>query len=221
MSKQTLNLTPDLYQYLLDSSLREPPFLQELREETDRLPHPEMQIAPDQGQFFAMLLKLMNARNVIDIGTFTGYSTLVFALTIPENGQVITCDINIECTNIAKKYWEKAGVADKIVLNISPALNVLDQLLKDGHKNQFDFIFLDADKRNNENYYEQGLLLLRAGGVMAIDNVLWHGRVIDNNNQEKTTEAIRLFNQKISQDPRVDLSMITLGDGVTLARKRT
>lgn len=220
MTDKTINLTSDLYQYLLSQSLREHPALKALRKETKQLSQGEMQIAPDEGQFFAMLLKLMNARRVIDIGTFTGYSALVFALAMPEEGRVITCDINTKCTEIAKKYWKEADVIKKIELKIAPALDTLEQLLKNGQENSFDFIFIDADKSNYKNYYEKALLLLRIGGLIAVDNVLWYGRVLDKNNQSKATEAIRCFNEKVSKDTRVDLSMLAIGDGVTLARKR-
>lgn len=220
MAKKTLNLTTDLYQYLLDKSLHEHEVLKALRRETEKLPEHEMQIAPDQGQFFTVLVKLMNASHIIDIGTFTGYSALVFALAIPENGHVITCDINSKCTEVAKQYWEKAGVLNKIELKLAPALDTLDQLLHSDRKNSFDIIFIDADKCNYDNYYEKSLQLLRKGGLVVADNVLWYGRVIDENDHEKTTKAIRNFNDKLAQDNRIDICMLPVADGVTLARKR-
>lgn len=212
-------LSPDIYEYLLDISVREDPILKELRDTTVLYPGYRMMIGPDQGQFLAMLVKLMGARHTLDIGTFTGYSALSVALALPENGHVITCDIDTKCTEIAKRFWEKSQMSDKIELKLGSALDTLNELLNAGHENQFDFVFIDADKQNNDNYYEKSLSLVRPGGLIAIDNVLWDGRVVDEKNQEKSTHAIRVLNQKLFMDTRVDISMIPIADGLTLVRK--
>ncbi len=219
MTHRSHFLSPEIYHYLLNVSLHEAPILKELREVTASHPAFQMMIGPDQGQFLALLVKLIGARYTLDIGTFTGYSALSVALALPENGQMIACDIDTESTKIAMSFWQKAGVENKIDLKIAPALDTLDALIKAGHKDHFDFAFIDADKRNNDKYYEKALALVRPGGLIAIDNVLWYGRVIDESNQEKTTQAIREFNQMLFADTRVDISMIPIGDGLTLARK--
>lgn len=219
MTHRSHFLSPEIYHYLLNVSLHEAPILEELREATASHPAFQMMIGPDQGQFLALLVKLIGARYTLDIGTFTGYSALSVALALPENGQVIACDIDTESTKIAMSFWQKAGVENKIDLKIAPALDTLDALIKAGQKDHFDFVFIDADKRNNDKYYEKALTLVRPGGLIAIDNVLWYGHVIDENNQEKTTQAIREFNQMLFTDKRVDISMIPIGDGLTLARK--
>lgn len=212
-------LSPEIYQYLLNVSLREDPILKELREVSLSHPAHQMMTGPDQSQFLAMLVKITGARDVLEVGTFTGYSTLSMALALPKNGQIITCDIDEKSTEIGKPFWKKAGVDNKIDLKIGPALDTLDGLIKSGKRNHFDFVFIDADKRNNDSYYEKSLDLVRAGGLIAIDNVLWYGRVVDSENQEKATLAIREFNLKLHADVRVDISMIPIGDGLTLARK--
>jgi len=212
-------LSPEIYQYLLNVSLREDPTLKELREATLLHPAHQMMTGADQSQLLAMLVKIMGAGYVLEVGTFTGYSTLSIALALPKNGQIITCDIDEASTQIAKSFWEKAGVDNKIDLKIGPALDTLDGLMNEGKRNCFDFVFIDADKRNNDNYYEKSLDLVRTGGLIAIDNVLWYGRVVDSEDQEKTTQAIREFNKKLHTDQRVDISMIPIGDGLTLARK--
>ena len=220
MGKESLGLDRRLYEYLLSVSLREPEVLTQLRRETSQHSGSIMQISPDQGQFMALLIKLLGARKTLDIGVFTGYSSLVVALALPENGKVIACDRDPQATAIARRYWQAAGVADKIELHLAPALETLDKLIEDGESGSFDFAFIDADKRNYDNYYERALILLRQGGVVAIDNVLWFGSVADPQDIDKRTIAIRQFNQKLHQDNRVDLSMLSLADGLTLARKR-
>jgi predicted O-methyltransferase YrrM len=219
MSKRTLNLNNSLYDYLLSASLREHEVLQQLRAETADLPGAVMQIAPEQGQFMALLVTLMGAKKTLEIGVFTGYSSLSVALALPPDGKIIACDINAESTAIARRYWQAAGVADKIDLRLGPGLETLDQLLADGHAGTFDFAFIDADKRNQWNYYERSLQLIRPGGLIAIDNVLWGGAVADLNNQENSTQAIRAFNQKLHHDQRVALSLVPIADGLSLAMK--
>lgn len=220
MSHYTLNLTPQLYQYMLSASLREPKVLQELREETVKLPGSQMQISPEQGQFMALLMELLNAKKTIDIGVYTGYSALAVALALPEEGRVIGCDINPETSLIAKTFWQKAGVDHKIDLRLVPALETLDKLNTQGEAETFDFVFIDADKQNYLNYYEKSLPLLRRGGIVMIDNVLWGGDVADTTVNDASTVAIRAFNNVLHNDERVTISLLPLGDGVTLARKR-
>ncbi|TAE58640.1 MAG: SAM-dependent methyltransferase [Nostocales cyanobacterium] len=219
MIKKTIGLEQNLYEYLLSVSLREPEILTQLRQETAQLPGAIMQISPEQGQFMTLLVKLIGAKKTLDIGVFTGYSSLIVALALPGDGKVIACDINQDSTNIAKRYWQQAGVAEKIDLRIAPALETLDQLLADGEAGSFDFAFIDADKGNYENYYERSLQLIRPGGLIAIDNVLWSGKVADPENQDKQTEKIRAFNQKLHQDQRITLSLVPIADGLTLAVK--
>ncbi len=219
MSDITLNLTPEIYAYLHQVSLREPEVLTQLRAQTHKMSMSQMQISPEQGQFMRLLVELLGAKKTLDIGTFTGYSALSVALGLPDNGKVIACDINGEWTKIARKFWEQAGMADKIELRLAPALETLQALLANGEANTFDFSFIDADKANYDAYYELSLQLVRPGGLIAIDNVLWSGRVVDPNDQDNNTKAIRALNTKIHQDKRVFISMLSIGDGLTLARK--
>jgi predicted O-methyltransferase YrrM len=220
MAKQTIGLDNRLYEYLLSVSLRESPILKKLREETARHPMAMMQIAPEQGQFMALLVQLMGAKKTLEVGVFTGYSSLVVALALPSDGKIIACDIDEEYTAIARRYWQEAGVADKIDLRIAPALATLDKLLAEGQANSFDFAFIDADKRNYENYYERALNLVRPGGLIAIDNVLWSGRVAFAEEEDNRTKAIREFNEKLYRDERVTISLVPIADGLTLALKR-
>lgn len=218
MGKKTLPLDGKLYEYLLSVSLRETPQLRALREETDQLEAAAMQISADQGQFMALLLKLLNARRVIEIGTFTGYSALVMALALPEDGEVVCCDTSVEWTDIAQRYWADAGVNKKIDLRLAPALETLDSLLSEEKINTFDFAFIDADKINIANYFERCLQLVHPGGLIAVDNVLWGGAVIDPEDHTDDTKAIRAFNDQLTSDDRIDLSLVPIGDGLTLAR---
>ncbi len=219
MRQTTLGLDQKLYEYILSVSVQEVEVLQKLREETAKHPAARMQIAPEQGQFMALLVQLLGAKKTLDIGVFTGYSSLVVALALPPEGQVIACDIDRESTAIARRYWQQAGVADKIELRIAPALQTLDKLIDEGQTDTFDFAFIDADKRNYDNYYEKNLQLIRPGGLIAIDNVLWSGRVADPQDEDKRTIAIRAFNQKLAQDQRVKISLVSIADGLTLALK--
>lgn len=219
MTPKTLGLDDQLFQYLQAVSLREAAILTQLRQETSEHPLALMQISPEQGQFLALLVKLLGAKKTLDIGVFTGYSSLVVALALPPDGQVIACDVNEEYTAIAQRYWQQAGVASKIDLRLAPALDTLSQLLANGQSNSFDFAFIDADKQNYLAYYEQCLLLVRPGGLIAIDNVLWSGKVADPTVTDNRTQAIRNFNQFLLQDQRIFLSLVPIADGLTLALK--
>jgi predicted O-methyltransferase YrrM len=219
MSNKTIALADILYEYLLSISLKEADILFQLREETALHPMSNMQIAPEEGQFIALLIQLTKARKILEIGVFTGYSSLCIALALPPEGEIIACDINKEYTDIAYRYWKAAGVLDKIDLRLNPALETLDQLLADGQQESFDFVFIDADKENYGQYYEQSLKLLRPGGLIAIDNVLWFGRVAHPQFQDKDTKAIRSLNDKLSQDERVLFSLIPIADGLALVLK--
>ena len=220
MGKSSLGLEGELYQYLLSVSLREPKILTKLRQETSQHAASIMQIAPDQGQFMGLLIKLLGAKKTLDIGVFTGYSSLTVALALPEDSKVIACDCDPESTAIARHFWQEAGVEHKIDFQLAPALDTLDRLIAEGQSGSFDFVFIDADKRNYLNYYERALTLLRSGGLIAVDNVLWSGRVTDLEDADKRTIAIREFNQKIHHDKRVAVSMLSIADGLTLALKQ-
>ncbi len=219
MSSKTINLNDSLLHYIQSVSVQESEVLKQLRAETAKQPMAVMQIAPEQGQFMSLLVQLLNAKKTLEIGVFTGYSALIVALALPPDGQVIACDINKEYTAIAQQFWQQAGVAEKIDLRIAPALETLDKLIAENHSNTFDFAFIDADKSNYSNYYEKALQLVRPGGVIAIDNVLWSGRVADPEVQDNRTQKIREFNQNLAQDSRVKISLLPLADGLTLALK--
>jgi len=219
MANQTHGLDRNLYEYFHSVSLREPEILTQLRQETANHPMATMQIAPEQGQFMALLVQLMGAKKTLDIGVFTGYSALVVALALPPDGKIIACDLSEEYTAIARRYWEKAGVSDKIELRLAPAVESLNRLIAQGQAESFDFAFIDADKSNYINYYEQALQLVRPGGLIAIDNVFWSGRVADRNVEDNRTKIIRELNQKIHQDKRVAISLVPIADGLTLALK--
>lgn len=219
MSKRTLNMTDKLYQYLIDTSVRESTQQTALRVVTQKMQQAQMQIAPEQGQFMAFLVKLISARKCLEIGVFTGYSALSVAQAIPADGKIVACDISQQWTDIAKPYWQAAGVAHKIDLRIAPAIETLQQLLSQGAHSSFDFAFIDADKANYDNYYEFSLQLLRSGGVMALDNTLWGGSVADILVQDVDTKAIRAMNNKIVRDKRVEMVQLPIADGLTLVRK--
>ena len=220
MSRRTLSMTDALYDYLLAVSSREPEVLRRLREETARLPNAGMQIGPEQGQFMALLVQLLGARRTLELGVFTGYSSLAVALALPPDGRVVACDVSEEWTAIARRYWAEAGVARKIELRLGPALATLDALLADGQAGSFDFAFIDADKGNYDHYYERALRLVRPGGLIAIDNVLSGGRVADPAAQGESVAAIRALNAKLHHDERIALSLVPIGDGLTLALRR-
>jgi predicted O-methyltransferase YrrM len=215
-----LNMNAALWEYIRTVTLREPEVLRRLREETARYPNSNLQISAEQGQFMALLMHLIRARRTIEIGVFTGYSALAVALALPDDGRVIACDKNRDWTSVGRRYWAQAGVEHKIDLRLGPALATLDGLIASGEGGQFDFVFIDADKTNYENYYERALVLLRTGGLIAVDNVLWYGRVIDASVDDPDTRAIRAFNRRLQDDDRVWLSMLPVRDGLTLACKK-
>jgi caffeoyl-CoA O-methyltransferase len=220
MSTVQTGVTEDLIEYVRSVSLREPEVLTRLREETAKLPNAIMQISPEQGQFMGMLIRLLGAKLTLEVGVFTGYSSTSVALAMPEDGRIIACDVSAEYTAVARRYWREAGVERKVDLRLAPAVETLDGLLKEGKAGAFDFAFIDADKDNYDRYYERTLKLLRPGGLIAIDNVLWHGKVMDDSVQDADTRAIRALNEKLHRDERVWLSLLTIGDGLTLACKR-
>ena len=218
--KKTIGIEQPLYDYLLSVSLTEPEVLQQLRAETSTLSNAIMQIAPEQGQFMSLLVQLMGAKKALEVGVFTGYSSLCVALALPEDGKLVACDISDDYTSIARRYWDKAGVANKIDLKIAPAIESLDELLANGEAETFDFAFIDADKSNYYNYYDRALRLIRSGGLIAVDNVLWSGAVADREVQDNRTNKIREFNQKLHEDDRVKISLVPIADGLTLAMKK-
>ena len=209
------DVSEKLYEYIIDVGTRETSVQKELRAETVKLPMGQMQIGPDQGALLQVLVRILGAKRCIEVGTFTGYSALTVALALPPNGKIICCDVSEEWTSIGRRYWKKAGVAKKIDLRLGPALETLK-----GLKGSFDFAFIDADKPNYWAYYERCLKLLRKGGLIAVDNTLWGGSVINPEKQSESTVALRAFNEKISKDKRVDIALVPIGDGLTLAVKR-
>jgi predicted O-methyltransferase YrrM len=219
MSNKTLSLNNSLYEYILSVSLREPEVLARLRAETLQQPMSMMLSAPEQGQFLALLAQLIGARKCLEVGVYTGYSTLWVALALPRDGSVLACDVSEKWTAIARRYWEEAGVAERIDLQLAPALETLDRLLAADQAGSFDFAFIDADKENYPYYYERTLQLLRPGGLMVIDNTLWSGAVADTGRQDPETCAIRALNDLVHADDRVQMSLLPVADGLTLARK--
>jgi len=220
MANSTLGLDQRVYDYLLSYGLREPSVLAELRRATEAEELSEMRSAPEQGQFMALLLKLMDARRALEIGTYTGYATLWMALALPEDGEVHTCDVSERWTFVARRFWEQAGVQHRVHLHLRPALETLDELLEQGQESAFDFAFIDADKINYPAYFEACLQLVRPGGLIAVDNVLWGGSVADPTDEQQSTQAIRAFNRRLKGDTRVDIAMLPIADGLTLAMKR-
>ena len=220
MATGDLLINDELLNYIGRVTLREPEILRRLREETSSHPHASMQISAEQGQFMALLSHLISARKTLEIGVFTGYSSLAVALALPEDGRIIACDISDQWTSIARRYWREAGVERKIDLRLGPALKTLDDLIAQGQGGRFDFAFIDADKGNYANYYERALVLVRSGGLIAVDNVLWEGKVIDPSVNDADTRAIRAFNESLHHDERVWLSMLPIRDGLTLACKK-
>jgi len=219
LSNRTLSIDDRLYDYLCDVSVKEPALLRQLREETAEIEYSVMQISPEQGQFMSLLIKLMRAERALEIGTFTGYSSICIASAMSEKGKLICCDISPQWTEMAERYWVMAGLENKIELYLQPAEQTLQRLLDEAADGSFDFIFIDADKQNYIKYYEMSLRLLRKGGIMAIDNTLWSGAVADPENTEPGTRAIRRFNDMLKQDGRVTQSLLTIGDGLTLILK--
>jgi len=220
LANHTLGLDAGLDAYVQQIGVREPAILQALRAATELEELSIMRSAPEQGQLMAMLIRLIGARRILEVGTYTGYASLWMALAMPTDGKIISCDLSEAWTNVGRRFWEQAGVSDRIDLRLAPALETLDRLLADGAAGSFDFVFIDADKVNYTAYYERGLELLRVGGMIAIDNTLWGGSVIDPDNQEPSTNAIRAFNEMLYKDSRIDMAMLPLADGLTLASKR-
>ena len=220
MSRRSITLTDALHEYLLSVSLREPELLRRLREETASDPSARMQVSPEQGQFMGLLVRLTGARRCLEVGVYTGYSSLAVALALPADGRIVACDVSERWTSVARRYWAAAGVAHKVDLRLATAMETLDALLAAGEAGRYDFVFLDADKENYLGYYERSLALLRPGGLLLADNTLWSGRVADPENAEADTVALRHFNEHLHRDERVDLSLVPIGDGLTLARKR-
>ena len=219
MTKQTWGLDASLYDYYQAIAFREPDILKELRQATSQLPMANMQIAPEQGQFMALLVQLTGARKILEIGVFTGYSSLALALALPPQGRILGCEISAEYAAIARQFWQKAGVSEKIDVLLGPAVTSLEQLLANGEQESFDLAFIDANKSDYDQYYELSLQLVRPGGLILIDNVLWYGKVADETIQDKATQSIRHLNAKLHQDLRISLSLVPIGDGLTLALK--
>jgi predicted O-methyltransferase YrrM len=220
MADRTIGISDDLAAYVRELGAREPAVLTRLREATAALPQHRMQVAPEEGAFLAMLVELTGARRCIEVGTFTGYSSTAVALALPADGRLVCCDVSEEWTAIARRHWDEAGVADRIDLRIAPAVETLDGLLADGEEGSYDFAFVDADKTGYDGYYERLLRLVRPGGLIAIDNTLWGGRVLDRDTEDEDTRAIQALNAKLRDDERVSLVLLPLADGVTLARRR-
>ncbi len=220
MTNKTIGISDQLAAYIVEHGTREPEVLARLREETAALPQHRMQIAPEQGAFLAFLVELMGARRCVEVGTFTGYSSTAVALALPPEGRVVCCDVSEEWTSIARRYWGEAGVADKVDLRLGSAADTLDQLLADGEEDAFDFAFVDADKSGYDGYYEQLLRLVRRGGLIVFDNMLWGGRVLDEDADDEDTRALQALNVKLAGDERVTVCLLPVADGVTLARRR-
>ncbi len=221
MANRTISLTDPLYDYLVSVSVREPTILKQLRDETATMEERELQLSPDEAQLMGLLAKMIDAKRALEIGVFTGYSSLSVALALPTDGYLLACDVSEEWTSVARRYWRAAGVADKIELRLAPAVETLGTLVNDAQmRNSFDFAFIDADKGNYDIYYEFCLQLVRPGGIITLDNVLRHGAVADPARQDHDTNVIRALNKKIHGDERVDLSLVPIGDGLTVIRKR-
>jgi caffeoyl-CoA O-methyltransferase len=219
MYNKTFTLPDDLHDYILSVSLREDPLLRQLREETARDEMARMQVAPEQGQLLALLARLTGTRRALEVGVFTGYSALCVARALPEDGRLVACDVNETWTAMARRYWAQAGVDERIDLYLAPALETLDRLLQAGESGSYDFAFIDADKENYQAYFEKAYALLRPGGLIAVDNTLWSGSVIDPSRQDADTRAIRAFNEALQADTRVHISLVPIADGLTLALK--
>jgi predicted O-methyltransferase YrrM len=220
MANKTIGLSDELAAYVVEVGTREPEVLARLRAETAALPQHGMQIAPEEGAFLAFLVELVGARRCLEIGTFTGYSSLAVALALPQDGSVVCCDVSEEWTSLARRYWAEAGVADRIDLHLGPAAETLDRLIAEGEESTYDFAFVDADKSGYDGYYERLLHLVRPGGLIAFDNMLWHGAVLDEDPEDEDTRALQALNAKLADDQRISLCLLPVADGVTLARRR-
>ena len=220
MANKTIGISDELAAYVVAVGTREPDVLARLREETAALPRHGMQVAPEQGAFLALLVELIGARRCIEVGTFTGYSSTAVALAMPADGRLVCCDVSEEWTSMARRYWDEAGVADRIDLHIAPASETLDRLLMDGEEGGYDFAFVDADKTGYDGYYERLLRLVRPGGLIALDNTLWSGAVLDQDATDEDTRALQALNAKLATDERITLCLLPVADGVTLARRR-
>lgn len=220
MANKTIGISDELAAYVVRVGTREPGVLARLREETAAIPEHRMQIAPEQGAFLALLVELTGARRCLEIGTFTGYSSTAVALALPEDGHLVCCDVSEEWTSVARRCWEEAGVAGKIDLRIAPATETLDRLLAAGEESTYDFAFVDADKTGYDGYYERLLRLVRPGGLIALDNTLWSGKVLDEEPDDEATRALQALNAKLYGDERITLCLLPVADGVTLARRR-
>ncbi len=220
MAPRSAFFAREIQRYIDDMTLRDLPVLRDLRAETAKSPRAGMQTGADQVQFLQLLVRLVGARRCIEVGVFTGYSALGVALALPDDGQIVACDVSEEYTAIARRYWERAGVADKIDLHLAPATQTLDRLIASGEEGRFDFAYIDADKSSYDAYYERCLTLLRPNGIIAIDNVLWSGEVVQESTQDPDTMALRALNKKIGGDERVDASLLPIGDGLMVVRKR-
>jgi predicted O-methyltransferase YrrM len=218
MSNKTVPMTDALYEYVLENWLREPELLARLRRETAAMPNANMQISPDQGQLMRLLARVLGVRRYLEVGVFTGYSSLSVALGMPDDGRIVACDVSEEFTSVARRYWNEAGVAGRIDLRLAPGVDTLDALLGEGA--EFDMAFIDADKPNYPHYYERCLQLVRPGGLILIDNVLWDGKVADSGVQDESTNAMREFNRKLAEDERVDIALIPIADGLTCVTRR-
>jgi predicted O-methyltransferase YrrM len=220
MSDRRLIITDEVYRYVLEHSVREAPVLARLRQATAGMPNAKMQIGPEQGQFMALLARLIGAKRCIEIGVYTGYSSLAVALALPDDACILACDVNEEWTAIARQFWREAGVSHKVDLRLKPALSTLDELIAGGGSGRYDFVFIDADKPAYDAYYERSLALLRPGGLILLDNVLWSGSVADPKTEDEDARLFQALNDKLHRDERIDLSLLPIGDGVALARKR-
>ena len=218
MTGKSTFVDPQIQEYIVANVVREHPVLRELREETSKRSNARMQIGPEQGQLMQLLARAIGARRYLEIGVFTGYSSLAMALVLPPDGYVLACDVSEEFTAVARRYWEAAGVAGKIDLRIAPALETLAHLPEDTQP--FDMAFIDADKKNVDAYYERALQLVRPGGLILVDNVLWDGAVLDESTQDPDTQALRALNRKAGRDERVDVTLVPVCDGILIARKR-
>jgi predicted O-methyltransferase YrrM len=220
MSTHSIGLKDDVWRYLLDVTVHEPPLLARLRAETAKLAEANMQISPEQGRFMGFLVELLGVKRYLEVGVFTGYSSLSVALALPADGRIVACDVSDQWTSVARRYWTEAGVADKVELKLGPGVESLASLVTAGEQGRFDLAFFDADKESSLAYYERAMELVRQGGVIAFDNALWDGRVADPKDQSASTAAIRALNARVCSDPRVSATLLPLGDGLLLARKR-